>query len=102
MIYCRQKWFPPPFTTSTLFMLWKGDDIMATVNDVICRQNEQTLSMKKELEDKINLISRADYGIINNTPAFEKAMTLLIERAVLLECLVQNAKAIQGLNNPAR
>ncbi len=75
---------------------------MATVNDVICRQNEQTLSMKKELEDKINLISRADYGIINNTPAFEKAMTLLIERAVLLECLVQNAKAIQGLNNPAR
>lgn len=70
---------------------------MATVNKIICRQNEQTLNMKKELEDKINLISRADYGRANNTPEFEKAMTLLSERAVLLERLVQNAQAIQGL-----
>ncbi len=75
---------------------------MATVNGVICRQNEQTLNMQKELEDKISLISRADYGRANNTLEFEKAMTLLIERAVLLERLVQNAQAIQGLSRLTR
>ncbi len=75
---------------------------MATVNNIINRQNRQTLIMQKELADKIDLISRADYGSKNNTAEYERAITLLIERAVLLDNLAQNANAIKDLSRAAR
>lgn len=74
---------------------------MATVNNIINRQNRQTLIMQKELADKIDLISRADYGSKNNTVEYERAITLLIERAVLLDSLIQNANAIKDLSRAA-
>lgn len=75
---------------------------MATVNNIINRQSKQTLIMQKELVDKINLISRADYGKGKNTAEYERAITLLIERAALLDSLAQNANAIKDLSRTAR
>ena len=75
MIYYRQKWFSPPFTTSTLFMLWKEDDIMVIGSRIICWENEQILNMRNKEKIKSNwlieriLASVQDAKVVRNLDA---------------------------------